>query len=322
MTLIVRYKLYSKLKFSHQKFSTVPLGKNLNHRDSYFFQIKQNTRMRQYNSEFLESCLKKDSATLIGTYEHLTIKSRIDFHCKCGKEANKNFKRAVISGFYCADCTKSNCKQTATERSLKKTQTNVYNWDILETYIKRDNAIVTCELPKLFKEVRISFQCSCGKNGDKTFRYIKETGMFCKDCTFKHRTEKREKTNIQRYGNTCTLQCETIKTKAEESCMRKYGVSNVFQSEEIQNKIKQTNLEKYGVENPFASTAIISKIRQTCKEKYGTEFPMQTVELQERAKQTNMEKYGVTCTAKAECVKEKALLQNQKTRKLSNSTRA
>ena len=40
--------------------------------------------------------------------------------------------------------------------------------------------------------------------------------MFCKDCTFKHRSEKRENTNMELYGNKCTLQSDTIKQKAEE----------------------------------------------------------------------------------------------------------
>jgi hypothetical protein len=184
--------------------------------------------MPQYNREYLTECITKDSAILVETYIHTTKDSRIQFQCKCGNDGNKSFQRAVISGFY------------------------------------------------------------------------------CNDCTSKYRKEKREKTNLERYGNTCTLQSDTIKQKAEETCMRKYGVKNAFQSEEIQNKIKETNVEKYGAANPFASKEIISRIRKKCLEHYGTEFPMQTPELQEKVRQTNMEKYGVAVTSQAECVKEKA----------------
>ena len=172
------------------------------------------TKMPQYNSVFLAECLAKDSAILVGLYDHLTIKSRIQFQCKCGNEGNKNFLSAAKYGFYCDDCTKANCKRKAVERSLKNVESYAYNWEILESYIKRDCATLNCELPKLYKEVRILYTCNCGNNGDKTFRYIKQTGMFCKDCTFKHRREKREKTNNELYGNKCTLQSDTIKQKA------------------------------------------------------------------------------------------------------------
>lgn len=276
----------------------------------YFFKIYLNfkhiIRMPQYNCEYLAECITKDSAILVGSYDHLTIKSRIQFQCKCGKEGNKNFKRATISGFYCDECTMARCKTKAIERSQSKSETNCYSMEMLETYLQRDKATLKCELPQLRKDSRITFICNCGNEGDKTFRYIKETGVFCKTCTFKYRSEKREKTNLERYGNTCTLQSDTIKQKAEETCMRKYGVKNAFQSEEIQNKIKETNVKKYGAENPFASKEIISKIRNTCLKRYATEFPMQIPELQEKVRQTNMERYNVPVTSQAECVKEKA----------------
>jgi hypothetical protein len=262
--------------------------------------------MPQYNNEYLTECMTKDSAVLIGSCDHLTIKSRIQFKCKCGKDGNKNFKRATISGFYCDECTMTMCKTKATERSQSKTETTCYSTEILKSYLQRDKASLNCELAQLRKESRITFLCNCGNEGDKTFRYIKETGMFCKTCTFKHRREKREKTNLERYNNTCTLQNEFIKQKSEATCMRKYNVKKVFESEEIKNKIKETNLKKYNAANPFASKEIISKIRKTCLNRYATEFPMQTPELQEKVKQTNMERYNVPVTSQAECVKEKA----------------
>lgn len=262
--------------------------------------------MPQYNNEYLTECMTKDSAVLVGSYDHLTIKSRIQFQCKCGKEGNKNFHRGTISGFYCDECTMALCKIKAIERSQRKTETNCYSMEILESYLQRDKATLKSDIPKLCKEARIMFLCNCRKDGDKTFRYIKETGMFCKSCTFKHRREKREKTNLERYGSTCTLQNDAIKQKAEETCIYKYGVKNVFQLEEMQNKIKETNVEKYGAANPYASKEIISRIRKKCLKHYGTEFPMQTPELQEKVRQTNLEKYGVPVTSQAECVKEKA----------------
>jgi hypothetical protein len=263
--------------------------------------------MPQYNNELLINLLTEYSATLIGTYDKLTIKSRISFECRCGKKGEKNFKRATISGLYCDECTKEDVKRKTKERTLNAfVSSDSYNLSILESCILRDKASINCELPKLHKEARISFMCYCGNEGEKTFKYIKENGMFCKSCMLKTKREKREKTNLEKYGNTCTLQSDTIKAKAEKTCIQKYGVSNAFQSNDIKKKIKATNLQKYGAENPYASKEIIAKIRKTCKDKYGTEFPTQNSEIQGKTKQTNLEKYGVEVTSKADCVKETA----------------
>jgi hypothetical protein len=181
-----------------------------------------------------------------------------------------------------------------------------YTLEALNAIITSDGGLLVGELPKLHKEARIHFTCKCGKTHDKSFRYLKVSGMLCADCTMTSRKQKCEKTNLERYNTTCTLQAESIKKKAEETCLKRHGAKNPFLSESVKEKIKKTNVEKYGAENPFGSEALKQKLRNTCKTKYGTEFPMQNKDVAAKTKATNMDKYGVPVSSQAECVKEKA----------------
>ena len=181
-----------------------------------------------------------------------------------------------------------------------------YSIEILDELIKTTGATILGDLPKLHKEASLSFRCHCGKDDTKRFVRAKISGLLCKVCTVKNTKDKAAKTNLERYGNTCTLQSKEIADKAKKTMMDRFGCDNPFKIPEIQASIKKTNIKKYGAENPFASGAIIKKIRKTCKDKYGTEFPMKSKTVSDKTKATNLEKYGVEVSSKAESVKEKA----------------
>ncbi len=181
-----------------------------------------------------------------------------------------------------------------------------YSLENLNKYCLSDGATIIGELPKLNKTARITFRCKCGNEDDKSFVRITFSGVLCKSCTQLSRRNKREKTNLEKYGTTCTLQADEILAKAKTTLKEKFGVDNAFKSKYILDKIKQTNKDKYGAENPFSSKQIIQKLRETNKEKYGSEFPMQNEIVLKQTKTTNLQKYGVEVTSKAESVKEKA----------------
>lgn len=185
-----------------------------------------------------------------------------------------------------------------------------YSLEVLQDFIKEFSAKVIEPLPKLRKEARIPFTCRCGTVTDKSFVRLKVSGMLCPNCTAISRRKKREETNLERYGTTCTLQNEIIDAKAKETLREHFGVDNPFKSEEMQKRICQTNLKKYGAENPYASPQIIEKIRTKCLEKYGTAFPTQTAEVQNKIIATNLQKYGVPVSSQAQSVKEKAIKTN------------
>lgn len=180
-----------------------------------------------------------------------------------------------------------------------------YTIERLNEFIRKDGATLIGELPKLNKTVRITFTCKCGKQDDKSFVRITFSGVLCKDCTMISRRQKRENTNLERYGATCSLQADEISKKAKASLILKLGVDNPFKLNTIQDTIKQTNITKYGVDNPSKSQIIIDKIYKSNIEKFGVPYIMQNKEIREKAIKTNIEKYGVKIPSMAESIKDK-----------------
>jgi len=68
----------------------------------------------------------------------------------------------------------------------------------------------------------------------------------------KRAMEKRNETNLERYGATNVLSKGTkAYHKRNETVEERYGCSSVFGNDEIKDKIKATNLQKYGREHPY-----------------------------------------------------------------------
>jgi hypothetical protein len=140
--------------------------------------------------------------------------------------------------------------------------------------------------------------------------------------------EKRNQTNLQRYGVTNTSSLPQIQNKQQATCVARFGVPFASQSIVIQEKIKKawtrypnghpfsdpdirakrtdTLLERYGVAHPILDSAIHEKIKKTCLQIYGVPNAAQSpdiakkisatnsnVEMQIKKKQRSIEKYGV-----------------------------
>jgi hypothetical protein len=102
--------------------------------------------------------------------------------------------------------------------------------------------------------------------------------------------EQTKRTNLEKYGVVCSMNCEISKEKAKETCLKKYGVEHSSKSKEVKEKIKKTNLEKYGVEHSSQNKISRIKFKETCLEKYGVEHPSQNQEYMEKI-QKNAKKY-------------------------------
>lgn len=79
-------------------------------------------------------------------------------------------------------------------------------------------------------------KCKVQKSHDK----IKELG------TIDAISEKRKKTNLERYGCIAPANNENIQKTLQKQNMEKYGVPYHIQSKEVKDKIEKTNLERYG----------------------------------------------------------------------------
>lgn len=97
----------------------------------------------------------------------------------------------------------------------------------------------------------------------------------------KELSQKREKTNFERYG--------------AKSCLSKQS--------SIKNNIDESNLQKFGSKN--VGSLFRQKAIETTKDRYGVPFASQNKEIVLKTQNTNLEKYGVKNTFQLPVVKEK-----------------
>ena len=110
----------------------------------------------------------------------------------------------------------------------------------------------------------------------------------CKACA----SEKRQKTNLERYGYSCFLE-NSNRENLKQTWKKILGVENPFQNEKVNEQLKRTNLERYGVENVSSNENIKNKKKLKCLEKFGVENAYQSAEKKLKIKQTNIERFGV-----------------------------
>lgn len=89
--------------------------------------------------------------------------------------------------------------------------------------------------------------------------------------SYKQKHEKREKTCLERYGSTSTIQSQHAKDLMKE----RYGTEIPLQNSELLQKMKATNLEKYGVESALNKPGSFEKMKATNLSKYGFEYSWQ-----------------------------------------------
>lgn len=105
--------------------------------------------------------------------------------------------------------------------------------------------------------------------------------------------DKIKKTNLERYGESHTLNLEHVKTARELAILTKYGVSNPVYSEEFQNQQKERMKDPKHIE----------KISNGVKRAWvNYDFSVRN----EKTQQTNFKKYGVSCSMNTpELIKER-----------------
>lgn len=159
------------------------------------------------------------------------------------------------------------------------------------TKMKDEFEVDVSDLSKGSKAI-VKVKCDyCGEIVHKTYsNYLKNKEKNEKDCCNEDECvgTKRQETFMRKYGVTCPLLADEVKSKIKYTNLTKYGAENVFASEAIKEKIAETNLEKYGAENPFQSEFIKTKIRQTNLQKYGTEYIMQSDAMKSKMIQTKI----------------------------------
>lgn len=118
------------------------------------------------------------------------------------------------------------------------------------------------------------------------------------------------------YSERCSRKCiygdQRVSEKRKKTNIEKYGFSSYTKTKEYLDKTKSTNLERYGSEFYLQSQDKFEKSVKTNLEKYGACHHMKSKEFIEKFKQINIEKFGTDNVSKLEVIKNKKKLKFQK----------
>ena len=112
--------------------------------------------------------------------------------------------------------------------------------------------------------VKIDVQCDyCGEIFQQSYRRYLEhpNDIACKKCRY----NKVAKTNLERYGCTCSLRNEEVLEKSKATNLNKFGVEYPLQNKQILQQTKETLFQRYGVHIPIHSDVIYHKMNETLK---------------------------------------------------------
>jgi hypothetical protein len=182
----------------------------------------------------------------------------------------------------------------------------VFDYELLIESVSEDKATLIGKYDHLIRDTLIHFKCNCGKDHSKRFNDIADrTGAFCKECSNKHKQEKRKETCLEKYGVEHSTQSKKVYNKIHSTMKERYGVEHALQSTKICEEMKEHNMEKYGVEHHMHLEAVKDKVAETCLEKYGSKSSLGNKDVRKIGIKTIKEKYGVEHIIHSKEIKDK-----------------
>ena len=123
---------------------------------------------------------------------------------------------------------------------------------------------------RLFMRSRLE-ACStfCCHECNKKKTYLEKYGVD-NPAKSKKIMSKIQNTNLERYGNVCSLNGKDQIEKKRNTWQKNFGKSNPFQKDEVKEKVRKNNIEKYGSENAFCLEQFREKSYNTRIKKYGS----------------------------------------------------
>lgn len=172
-----------------------------------------------------------------------------------------------------------------------------YNYDNLLSYCCDNNITLLQDYKDInvTRDTLIVGKCNnlnCNNQFGKTFRQLKVSKDYCKDCTKSNKKIQAENTCLLKYGVKSVFQCKEIRDNMTKNIIKKYGVNNVSQSDKIKNKKAATCLKNHGVSVSFKSKEIKEKIKKSYLTKLGVDNPFKSDIIKQQIRVTNLEKYG------------------------------
>lgn len=197
-----------------------------------------------------------------------------------------------------------------TGKSMKKHAEYVAAGDPIAAFLEEISAKYRISL-KLLQDAIINnkdivFNVSCPVCG-KPLTHIKYFAKTCSQkCAAIYSQIAIRKTNIERYGVSCTWKTDAVKSKIKKTNIERYGVENPCQNEKVKEKAKATCIKKYGTEYASQSDVVKAKVRSTNMERYGVEHTFSSPEIQQAIRDTNIQKYGCAYFTSTDAFKAKA----------------
>ena len=145
----------------------------------------------------------------------------------------------------------------------------------------------------------------CQHCGKKIFHFNVKKGLDCQRCLPRHCSKscamrggmlKQRKTNLEKYGNVCSLHGTQQEEMTKKTCMKNYGVDNPLKSPEIKDKIANT-VASFSEEK---KEEIKQKKVATCMKHFGEEHQFKSSAIQQKCKKTLDEHFGVESYFKTE----------------------
>lgn len=204
----------------------------------------------------------------------------------------ENIKKFILS-----NCLTSKNKLNNRTLSLKwwekRNYTSIYNQILEATNFLPESSTFTQRAYHIIHDVDIIKKCvHCEKNNQIFYNYSSGYSEYCSNlCSLKskQRTNKIKKTNLERYGCSCSVHNIDIAAKIKSSMIERHGVEYSTQLTNMKEKSKQTKLERYGYEN-------YNNQEQKCKtnlEKYGVEHTTQVPNIIIKMQEAKLKNYNL-----------------------------
>jgi hypothetical protein len=106
--------------------------------------------------------------------------------------------------------------------------------------------------------------------------------------------ERREQTNLVKYGGTNPSNSKKVRQKAKNTMIEKYGVEHALQNEKFLTKSKETLKSNYNVDHPMYSFKIKQDLKKSLLDKYGVDNVMKVPEFKKKQEASHFANTGYT----------------------------
>ena len=253
-----------------------------------FYELKllkeKGSKRLTYDNTFLHRFVEDHKITLIGTYDKVTLNSKITALCtQCDSEYTKKFQTIIRSNTCCLVCADKigRIKLEITNIEKYGCKSSLGNKDVRKKYEETMKERYGYDNPSKVPECRENYKETMNE------RYGYDNPSKVPELII-----KRDQTNLERYGFINPMSNEEIKKKCDDSLVKNLGVSNPMFDLETRQKQVATTMKNLGVSYPSQNEEVKQKAKETNLKRYGVDNPAKVEEFKEKAKQTNLERYG------------------------------